>query len=108
MAGEDMIMARQGELKRLHVIQKVPERVIKQVEAAEILSLSSRQIRRIIKRIRLEGERGIAICLRGSDQVNLLILLAKVEKERAELGLRMVVLGLKLLWLGILRPKNPK
>jgi hypothetical protein len=28
-------MIRQGELKRLHVIQKVLERVIKQVEAAE-------------------------------------------------------------------------
>jgi hypothetical protein len=65
MAGEDMIMARQGELKRLHVIQKVLERVIRQVEAAEILSLSSRQIRRIIKRIRIEGEKGIIHKSRG-------------------------------------------
>ena len=40
MAGEDMIMVRQRELKRLHVIQKVLEKVIKQVEAAEILWLS--------------------------------------------------------------------
>ena len=44
----------------------------------------------------------------GSDQVKLLILLAKVEKKRAELGLRMVASGLKLLRLGILRPKNPE
>jgi hypothetical protein len=51
-------MVRQKELKRLHVIQKVLERVIKQVEAAEILFLSSRQMRRIIKRIRIEGDRG--------------------------------------------------
>jgi hypothetical protein len=65
MTGEDMIMARQGELKRLHVIQKVLERVIKQVEAAEILSLSSRQIRRIIKRIRIEGDKGIIHKSRG-------------------------------------------
>jgi transposase-like protein len=65
MAGEDMIMVRQGELKRLHVIEKVLERVIKQVEAAEILSLSSRQIRRIIKRIRIEGEKGIIHKSRG-------------------------------------------
>jgi len=65
MAGEDMIMARQGELKRLHVIQKVLERVIKQVEAAEILSLSGRQIRRIVKRIRSEGDRGIVHQSRG-------------------------------------------
>jgi len=65
MAGEDMIMARQGELKRLHVIQKVLEKVVKQVEAAEILSLSARQIRRIVKRIRIEGERGILHKSRG-------------------------------------------
>ncbi|HMK52761.1 MAG TPA: ISNCY family transposase [Thermodesulfobacteriota bacterium] len=65
MAGEDMIMARQGELKRLHVIQKVLEKVVKQVEAAEMLSLSARQIRRIVKRIRIEGERGIIHQSRG-------------------------------------------
>jgi hypothetical protein len=65
MAGEDMVMVRQGELKRLHVIQKVLERVIKQVEAAEILSLSGRQIRRIVKRIRREGDRGIVHQSRG-------------------------------------------
>jgi hypothetical protein len=65
MAGEDIIMIRQGELKRLHVIQKVLERVIKQVEAAEILSLSGRQIRRIVKRIRCEGDRGIVHQSRG-------------------------------------------
>ena len=60
-----MVMVRQGELKRLHVIQKVLERVIKQVEAAEILSLSGRQIRRIVKRIRTEGDRGIVHQSRG-------------------------------------------
>ena len=65
MAGEDMIMARQGELKRLHVIQKVLEGIIKQIEAAEILSLSGRQIRRIVKRIRVEGSRGIIHRSRG-------------------------------------------
>jgi Homeodomain-like domain len=65
MAGEDMVMVRQGELKRLHVIRKVLERVIKQVEAAEILLLSGRQIRRIVKRIRREGDRGIVHQSRG-------------------------------------------
>src|SRR5512135_963808 len=65
MAGEDLIMARQGEIKRLHVIQKVLERVIKQVQAAEILSLSSRQIGRIVKRIRIEGDKGIIHRSRG-------------------------------------------
>lgn len=60
-----MIMARQGELKRLHVIQKVLEGIIKQIEAAELLSLSGRQIRRIVKRIRSEGSRGIIHRSRG-------------------------------------------
>jgi len=65
MVEEDIIMARPGELKRLHVIGKVLERVIKQVEAAEILSLSGRQIRRIVKRVRGEGGRRIVHRLRG-------------------------------------------
>ncbi len=65
MAGEDMIMARQGELRRLHVIQKVLEGIIKQVEAAQILLLSGRQIRRIVKRVRSEGTRGIIHRSRG-------------------------------------------
>ena len=65
MAGEDMIMARQRELKRLHVIEKVLEGAIKQVEAAEVVSLSLRQIGRMVKRIRIEGERGIIHRSRG-------------------------------------------
>ena len=58
MAGEDIIMLRQERIKRLHVIRKVLEGIIKQVKAAEILWLSTRQIRRIIKRIRRKGTRG--------------------------------------------------
>ena len=65
MAGEDIIMLRQRELRRLHVIQKVLERVIKQVEAVEILSLSSRQIRRIVKRVKEEGDKGVVHKSRG-------------------------------------------
>ena len=65
MAREDMIMASQEELKRLHVIRKVLERAIKQVKAAEILCLSSRQIRRLVKRVKREGDRGIVHKSRG-------------------------------------------
>jgi len=65
MAGKDIIMASQEELRRLHVIQKVLEGVIKQVEAAEMLSLSSRQVRRIVKRVKAEGDRGIIHKSRG-------------------------------------------
>src|SRR4030042_1626903 len=65
MAGEGIIMASQEELRRLHVIQKVLEGGVKQVEAAEILSLSSRHIRRVVKRVQQEGHRGIVHRSRG-------------------------------------------
>ena len=65
MAREDMIMASQEELRRLHVIRKVLERGIKQVRAAEVLGLSCRQIRRLAKRVRGEGDRGIVHRSRG-------------------------------------------
>ena len=72
-----MIMASQEELKRLHVIRKVQEKVIKQVEAGEILCLSLRQVGRIVKRVRAEGARGVIHRSRGrssnrafADQVN--------------------------------------
>ena len=58
-------MASQEELRRLHVIQKVLEGGIKQVGAAEILSLSSRHIRRVVKRVKEEGHRGIVHRSRG-------------------------------------------
>lgn len=59
MAGKDIIIVRQKELRRLHVIKKIEEGVLTQGEAAEIVSLSERQIRRIVKRIREEGDGGI-------------------------------------------------
>jgi hypothetical protein len=65
VAREDMIMASPEELKRLHVIGKVQEKGIRQGKAGEILSLSVRQIRRIVKRVRAEGERGVIHRSRG-------------------------------------------
>jgi hypothetical protein len=65
MAGKDIIMLHQRELKRLHVIHRVLDEALKQVEAAEILSLSDRQIRRIIKKVRVEGDVGIIHESRG-------------------------------------------
>ncbi|MGD0624838.1 MAG: ISNCY family transposase, partial [Thermodesulfobacteriota bacterium] len=47
------------------MIGKVQEKGIKQVEAGEVLCLSSRQIRRIVKRARAEGDRGIIHRSRG-------------------------------------------
>lgn len=65
MTGKDIIMATQEELRRLHVIEKVLEKGLKQVEAAELLSLSWRQIGRMVKRVKKEGQRGIVHRSRG-------------------------------------------
>ena len=60
-----MIVARPKELRKLYVIRKVLDKEIWQEKASEILSLSSRQIRRIIKRVRLEGDKGVIHKSRG-------------------------------------------
>ncbi len=65
MARKDITMASQRELKRLHVIHKALDSVLKQVEAADILLLSDKQIRRLIKRVRVEGDVGIVHKSRG-------------------------------------------
>jgi transposase len=65
MAGKDMIVVRQEELRRVHVIRNVLENKMRQVKAAEVLCLSTRQIRRIVERIKAEGERGIVHRSRG-------------------------------------------
>jgi transposase len=53
------------ELRRLHVIQQVLERKMKQVQAAEVLGLTDRQIRRLVKRVGVEGECGLVHRSRG-------------------------------------------
>ncbi len=67
MAGKDIFMLRQKELKRLQLIHKVIEGNLTQVEAAGFLSLSERQIGRIVKRIREEGDKGIQHRSRGKE-----------------------------------------
>ena len=66
MAGKDIIIMRQRELKRLHVVHKILDKKLKQVEAAGILSLCDRQIRRLVAEVRKEGDRGVTHKLRGS------------------------------------------
>lgn len=67
MAGKDIIMASAKELRRLRVLHQALEKRITQVEAAEILQLSARQVRRIVAKIREEGDRGIVHGSRGRD-----------------------------------------
>jgi transposase len=65
VAGEDIIMVRQKELTRLHVIHKVIEGTLSQKDAATLVLLTERQIRRIVARIRQEGDEGIRHKSRG-------------------------------------------
>jgi hypothetical protein len=67
MAGRDILTMSQKELKRLHVIHRVIEGSLTQLRAAELISLSERQIRRIAKRIGAEGDKGIQHRSRGRE-----------------------------------------
>ena len=67
MTEKDVVAMNQRELARVHVIHEVMEKKLTQVEAGEKLGLSERQIRRIIKRVKLEGAKGIAHKLRGRE-----------------------------------------
>jgi transposase len=60
-----MITMSRREAKRLHVIHQALDKKISQVSAAGLLGLSDRQIRRLIKRIRKEGDEGICHWSRG-------------------------------------------
>lgn len=70
MHREDIITMRQEELKRLHLIRQVIEKVLTQIEAGNILSLSARQIRRITKRVLKEGDKGVIHKSRGRPSPN--------------------------------------
>jgi transposase len=65
MAGEDIIMLRQKELRRLHVIHKVLQGELRYSTAGELTSLSERQVRRIVRRVQQEGDEGIRHKSRG-------------------------------------------
>lgn len=62
---EDILTMTQNDLKRLYVIRKAIDKRLKQREAADLLELSERQIRRLVKRIRKESDKGIIHRLRG-------------------------------------------
>jgi len=70
MAGKDIVMATQEELKRLNVIHKALDKRITQIEAAGILGLTDRHIRRLSARITKEGDKGIVHKSRGQPAHN--------------------------------------
>jgi transposase len=65
VAEKDMITMSREEAKRLHIIHQVLNKKISQTEAASLIGLSDRQMRRMIKRIRKEGDEGICHRSRG-------------------------------------------
>ena len=65
MTEKDMITMSRRETKRLHIIHQALEKRITQAKAAELVGLSSRQLRRVIKRVREEGDDGISHRSRG-------------------------------------------
>lgn len=62
---KDIFMMTRTEIKRYQIIRKVLDREINQQEASEFLRLSDRQVRRIVKRVKVEGESGVVHKLRG-------------------------------------------
>ena len=70
MTGKGMIAMSQEDLRRLGVIHKVIDKRVTQVEAAVILDLSDRQIRRLIIRISEDGDKSIIHQSRGQPSHN--------------------------------------
>lgn len=65
MAREDMVVMRRKELARLHVVRKVIQGELTQVDAAWMLGVSDRQVRRWVGRVECEGEGGVIHRSRG-------------------------------------------
>jgi len=75
---KDMITMSRRESKRLHVIHQALDKRITQAKAAELVGLSSRQLRRMLKRVREEGDDSISHRSRGKSSNRRSFSLAKV------------------------------
>ncbi len=67
MAEERTIAMTVRDLKRLRVIEEVVEKKLKQGRAAELLEVSTRQVRRLMRRVKREGAQGLIHRLRGQE-----------------------------------------
>ncbi|OQW64170.1 MAG: hypothetical protein A4S17_14375 [Proteobacteria bacterium HN_bin10] len=65
MVGEDTVMMSGKELRRVHVIRQVMDKKVTQEKAGELLGVTARQVRRLVDRVRQEGDRGLAHRGRG-------------------------------------------
>ncbi len=65
MAARDIVVMSIGEVKRLKLIQMTIERRVTQKSVSMMLSLSERQVRRLVKSVRENGELGVIHGSRG-------------------------------------------
>jgi len=65
MVGEDRVTMSGKELRRVHVVRQVMDRRLAQVKAGVLLGLTVRHVRRLIARVRQEGNRGLVHRARG-------------------------------------------
>lgn len=65
MAGEDIVYMILRELKRLKVMREAIDRHRTQKAAASMIGLSERQVRRLVRAVREEGDGGIVHKARG-------------------------------------------
>ena len=65
MSEEDMMKLRARDLRRLRVLHQVLEKRLTQVEAAALVGLTDRQVRRLVQRVRREGDRAVVHRRRG-------------------------------------------
>jgi len=65
MVGEDKVILRVKELRRVHVIRQTMEKKLPQVQAGTRLGLTPRHIRRLIERVEQGGDHGLVHRGRG-------------------------------------------
>ena len=70
MPERDIIRMSIRELKRLKLVQETIGKQVTQKTAAELMGLSERQVRRLVKAVRKEGERGLVHRSRGKPSNN--------------------------------------
>ncbi|MFH1280264.1 MAG: ISNCY family transposase [Candidatus Beckwithbacteria bacterium] len=72
------------EINRVEVLEKLERREIKQKEGAKVLSLSVRQVRRLVKRYNLEGTKGLGHRARGRVSNN------KINQDRLDQAIELI------------------
>ena len=65
MVGEDRVIMSMKELRRLPIIRHAMEKKLTQVKAGTLMGLTARHVRRLIQRVRAQGDAGLAHRGRG-------------------------------------------